>query len=172
MANSRACGIRQKDLNSYPEIVVVVLPTTGRKGLRHLFSLYSGGCRGVGLLLLRVAVGGLAVSQGVAALMESGNAAVVPTAAGAVALASGVALLVGFLTPLAGGLVTLETIAAGLSLISLPAVRYPESAIMIGFVGVVATAIVLIGPGALSVDSRLFGRREIIIPPAPRSMHR
>jgi hypothetical protein len=28
-----------------------------------------------------------------------------------------------------------------------------------------ATAIALLGPGSLSVDARLFGRREIIIPP-------
>jgi hypothetical protein len=27
-------------------------------------------------------------------------------------------------------------------------------------------ALILIGPGAFSVDARLFGRREIIIPPS------
>ena len=33
------------------------------------------------------------------------------------------------------------------------------------FAGIMAAAIVFLGPGAFSVDARLFGRREIIIPP-------
>jgi hypothetical protein len=34
------------------------------------------------------------------------------------------------------------------------------------FVVAVAAAIILLGPGAFSVDCFLFGRREIIIPPS------
>jgi hypothetical protein len=30
-------------------------------------------------------------------------------------------------------------------------------------------AVVFLGPGAFSLDARLFGRREIIIPPVSRS---
>jgi hypothetical protein len=37
---------------------------------------------------------------------------------------------------------------------------------------VLATAIALLGPGAFSIDSRLFGRREILIPHATREPHR
>jgi hypothetical protein len=33
---------------------------------------------------------------------------------------------------------------------------------------VMTAALVLTGPGAFSLDARLFGRREIIIPPPPR----
>jgi hypothetical protein len=29
-------------------------------------------------------------------------------------------------------------------------------------------AVIVLGPGAFSVDARLFGRREIIIPPMPQ----
>jgi len=32
-----------------------------------------------------------------------------------------------------------------------------------------AAALALLGPGALSLDARLFGRREIIIPHDPRT---
>ena len=34
---------------------------------------------------------------------------------------------------------------------------------------IIAVAIVFLGPGAFSLDARLFGRREIIIPPRVRS---
>jgi hypothetical protein len=33
---------------------------------------------------------------------------------------------------------------------------------------IMAAAIVFLGPGAFSLDARMFGRREIIIPQAPR----
>jgi len=35
-----------------------------------------------------------------------------------------------------------------------------------------SAALVLLGPGAFSLDARLFGRREIIIPEGPRSPRR
>jgi hypothetical protein len=33
---------------------------------------------------------------------------------------------------------------------------------------VAAVALALLGPGAFSLDGRLFGRREIVIPPSSR----
>ena len=35
-----------------------------------------------------------------------------------------------------------------------------------------SAALVLLGPGAFSLDARLFGRREIIIPEGGRSLRR
>jgi uncharacterized membrane protein YphA (DoxX/SURF4 family) len=83
---------------------------------------------------------------------------------GVLAAASGVSLLIGFLTPVAG--VAACFIGVGISL------RWPSPATQIVFdgrlvtvlVAVVAVAVALIGPGALSLDARLFGRREITIP--------
>jgi uncharacterized membrane protein YphA (DoxX/SURF4 family) len=87
---------------------------------------------------------------------------------GLAALASGIALLIGFLTPVAGTLVTLSEIGMALSwLPSLPSNPF-EARLVTVFVAVVSGTIILLGPGALSLDARLFGRREIIIPRAPQ----
>lgn len=72
-------------------------------------------------------------------------------AAGALAVVGGALLLLGFFTPIAG-------VASGLAVLLL------GGALPRVFVGIVALAVVLLGPGAFSVDSRLFGRREIVIP--------
>jgi hypothetical protein len=119
------------------------------------------------LLLLRLAVGSLALAEGVACV--TAHSAALTLLAGGIVFASGVALLIGLVTPLAGVLVMLGVIGAALSWLPTPAFQGFESKVMTGFVGIVAAAIVLLGPGALSLDSRLFGRREIIIPPPNRS---
>ena len=85
--------------------------------------------------------------------------------AGSLSLVSGFALLVGLLTPIA-------SIALVLTMISAAVAQSPSSAHGLGdkmpyllLVLIMATALILTGPGAYSLDSRLFGRREIIIPP-------
>ena len=76
---------------------------------------------------------------------------------GTLAVASGLLLLVGFLTPLAG-VVLVACIGAG----RLAGFHEAETSPLL--VGIAAIAIVLLGPGAVSLDARLFGRREIVIP--------
>jgi uncharacterized membrane protein YphA (DoxX/SURF4 family) len=84
----------------------------------------------------------------------------------------GALLLIGFLTPVASVLITIVTLANAFSWLPM-AVEHP-------FVGkaasfeliVMSIAIALLGPGVFSLDARLFGRHEIVIPPAshtPRS---
>jgi uncharacterized membrane protein YphA (DoxX/SURF4 family) len=75
-------------------------------------------------------------------------------AAGALAVASGALLLLGFLTPIAASVVS------GLGV----AVQLSDDGRASVFVVIVAIAVLLLGPGAFSVDSRLFGRREVVIP--------
>jgi uncharacterized membrane protein YphA (DoxX/SURF4 family) len=115
--------------------------------------------------LLRAVVGVPAVVQGATSLGELANAAelTMTMALGAVAIISGASLVFGFLTPAAGAL-------AGAALISIPLSLPSTTSNLVvdrmgaGLLAVVAVAIVLIGPGALSVDARLFGRREISFP--------
>jgi uncharacterized membrane protein YphA (DoxX/SURF4 family) len=90
-------------------------------------------------------------------------------ALGLVTIAGGVCLVAGFLTPGAG-------VCAGLGTI---VIVWSDSPVLAGgltidsvtgfFVLADAAALVLLGPGALSMDARLFGRREIVIPHVPRA---
>jgi uncharacterized membrane protein YphA (DoxX/SURF4 family) len=118
---------------------------------------------------LRAAVGVTIVFQGAAYLADGGNPALSARTAGLLALAGGALLLIGFLTPLAGALVALATIGIALAWFPAPAVNLFEAKLVAVLVVIVAAAVVLLGPGALSLDARLFGRREIIIPRSPKS---
>ena len=70
-------------------------------------------------------------------------------------------LLVGFMTPIVAVVMGLS--AAALVLFS--AFNSNQSALNII---VLTTAIALLGPGAFSIDARMFGRREILIPHTQR----
>lgn len=86
--------------------------------------------------------------------------------AGLLAVAAGLSLLAGLFTPIASALV--GAAAARMWILTVPAPgpsRFPSS-LAEAFVLAVSAAIVLLGPGAFSLDARLFGLREIIIPPA------
>ena len=83
-------------------------------------------------------------------------------------VAASILLLVGFLTPIAGAVVGFGGIGVALSLLPACSPDVFDSKGAIVFAIAVLFGIVVLGPGAFSVDARLFGRREIIIPP-PRT---
>jgi uncharacterized membrane protein YphA (DoxX/SURF4 family) len=68
-------------------------------------------------------------------------------------LLGAVCLLLGFVTPVMA------------ILIGLVSLTFTQNLNMV----VLSTAIALLGPGAFSIDARMFGRREILIPNASRS---
>ena len=122
--------------------------------MQRLFSTFPRGRPGVGLLLLRAAVGVSLIVHGRACLAgeEQGRWALV---AGLLAIMAGAAILIGFLAPLAA-------LLAGFVFIGNPDVLGGGPATI--FLIVMAAAVFLLGPGAWSLDARLFGRREIVIP--------
>ena len=77
--------------------------------------------------------------------------------AAALVFVSAAFLLVGFLTPIVAVVIGIGTIV--LATFSLPF----STGSLIGMI-VLAAVIALLGPGAFSLDARLFGRREILIP--------
>jgi uncharacterized membrane protein YphA (DoxX/SURF4 family) len=135
--------------------------------LQRLFSTFPDGRPGIGLLILRAAVGAIATVQGTLYLSGSVDRAPLTIAIGLVLVASGASLVIGLLTPVASLLVGLCTLGIALSWIPASAIALISPRLMAFGVIITAVAIALLGPGAFSVDGYLFGRREIVIPPSP-----
>jgi uncharacterized membrane protein YphA (DoxX/SURF4 family) len=105
------------------------------------------------------------VLEGAACLAARGDYPVWTGIGGSLALASGLLLLMGFLTPVAGLVLGLSSVGITLSWFPPPPTHLVRDGVASLLVVVVAAAIILLGPGAFSLDCYLFGRREIIIPP-------
>jgi hypothetical protein len=119
--------------------------------LQRLFSTFANGWPGIGLLLQRILTTTALVHFGIHYLGEaSPSASVVPQL---IAAGAGALLLVGLWTPLAGALVAILEMWIALSRAGDPWVH-----IMLATLG---STLAMIGPGAWSIDARLFGRKHI-----------
>jgi putative oxidoreductase len=122
--------------------------------VQRLFSTFPEGWPGTGLIFLRVAAAILPVQHGIAGVLTATPPALVVLqllAAGAAVL-----LLFGFWTPVAGVLMAVGELSLAFSHATDPSVH-----ILLGALG---AALAMLGPGAWSVDARLFGRKRIHIP--------
>jgi uncharacterized membrane protein YphA (DoxX/SURF4 family) len=150
----------------------VILPTgtpSAPQGgqLQKLFSTFPEGWPGVGLVLLRLAVALSAIVQGISAFIQP-SAQILGWAIGSLETLTGAALLIGFLTPIAGAFASLVNLGIGVSWL-LTAGNHAYDRIGAPFyLLIISIAVTVLGPGAFSLDARLFGRREIIIPEASR----
>ena len=134
-----------------------------------MFSTFPGGGPGAGLLLLRAAIGVTTIIQGGLFLADRGNLTLQTGTVGVVAIATGALLLIGFMTPVAGTLAGLGTLGIALAWFPATTQNLFDAKLPAVFAVIISAAIVFLGPGALSIDAHLFGRREIIIPPVSRS---
>ncbi len=130
--------------------------------MHRFFSNFPRGHAGVGLLLLRAAVGITAILHGATGLSDNLHHNVAGWGAASLAVAGGASLVAGFLTPFAGAMILIGAVGTVLA----SDIESPDIQVL---VAVLAVAVILLGPGATSLDARLFGRREIIIPRAPHS---
>lgn len=117
---------------------------------------------------MRAAVGLTSVVHGVRYFTSETTLTFAVCATGGIEVLAGLLMLIGFFTPIAGALMSVVTIAAASALLPLPSVNILASALPAALLTVIALAVVLLGPGAISIDASLFGRREIIIPTGPR----
>jgi uncharacterized membrane protein YphA (DoxX/SURF4 family) len=143
-----------------------------RHRLQRLFSSFPEGWPGTGLIFLRLAIALNAMSSGVGALVGSSSQAISSWAVGSLAIAVGAAIFVGFLTPVASAAATVGYLITGVSSFLMTEANHHISTLGAFNLAAISAALVMLGPGAFSLDARLFGRREIIIPEGRRSLRR
>ena len=119
--------------------------------MRRLFSTFAHGLPGVGLLLMRLVAGVALVARGLIGLRAgaTSESAVLQV----LTVAGGITLGAGLWTPIVGSLVGV------LSLWN--AVSQPGDPWACIFLATIGTALALLGPGAWSVDARIFGWKRI-----------
>jgi putative oxidoreductase len=124
--------------------------------VQRLFSRFDDGWPGAGLLLLRLLTGPALIHFGFASLRQGPPLATVVLQI--VGIAAGILLLVGLWTPLAGGLAAIVKVCIAF-------LRYfshsddPWAPIL---QAVLSAVLAMVGPGAWSIDARLFGRKRIL----------
>ena len=123
--------------------------------MRRLYSTFAGSWPGAGLLLLRLVFGSVVL---VGAGSKVWTPAPLQTTLTSASLAgSGLLLIAGLWTPLAG------TAVAAIEILQvLTTAEDPLVCLMAGTVG---GALALLGPGRWSVDAHLFGWKRIEAPP-------
>jgi putative oxidoreductase len=119
-------------------------------GVQRLFSTFPNSWPGAGLFILRLA----AVFSLLGVDMTSGLGDVTTVLLRCVAIAAAVLLLLGFGTPFAA--VGEAVIQVGIMALD---GRYNSSAVISTALGV---ALAMLGPGAWSLDARVFGRKRIV----------
>jgi len=136
----------------------------GAIALQRLFSAFPARWPGLGLLLLRLAVGLTYLSQGASHLLGWSSPTPGIWLTHLAEIAIGASLLLGFLTPIASLAATLMSLGFMPEVFMMVA-RTPLDARLSSIDSIAVTvALAFLGPGAFSVDAYLFGRREIIIP--------
>jgi uncharacterized membrane protein YphA (DoxX/SURF4 family) len=114
----------------------------------------------VALLLLRVVVGAVTVVEAAAFLASSHSTLILLAAA--CAAAGGVALVFGFLTPIVSAFIAAESVILWLGF-SLSDLQLLDSRMALFEFVIMAAVLAVLGPGATSIDARLFGLREVAI---------
>ena len=119
--------------------------------MQRLFTTFADGWPGFGLLIQRLVTSAALLHSGIVLFWDTTNGVDVAPRATEAALA--IFILIGLWTPIAGLLVASLEIRIALSCPSGPA-----TPILLATLG---ATLAMIGPGAFSLDARLFGRKHI-----------
>ena len=120
--------------------------------MQRLFSSFANGAPGVGLLLLRIAAAAVLLSEATLGLTRAGLPAqhIEQGLAGTL----GLLLFAGLWTPVVAVMVAIAAVA------QLLARGQSWQWLLLALIG---AALALLGPGAWSIDARLFGRKRVDI---------
>jgi len=124
--------------------------------LQRLFSTFPNSWPGVGLLLLRLCLAS-ALLFGIAGLSNRLETTIFLQES--IAATGGIFLLAGLWTPVTGALVALDEVLIAFSSYSSP----PEQTWIHIWLATLAVSLSMLGPGAWSIDARLFGRKRFDI---------
>ena len=124
--------------------------------MQRLFSGFADGWPGIGLLLLRLLTAVALVYFGIANLRE------IPPLATAglqiIGIGAGILLLVGLWTPVAGALAAIVKVSIAFS----GYFSHSGDPWIPILQAVLSAVLAMVGPGAWSIDARLFGRKRIL----------
>ncbi|MBN9661422.1 MAG: DoxX family protein [Acidobacteria bacterium] len=125
--------------------------------MQRLFSTFPNSWPGLGLLLLRLGLSLAVIRLSIAGHADSPDAN--PAPQDWIAAAAGTFLLVGLWTPVMGALVA---VVEAFSIFLNPSPAHEDISFRI-LLGILAVSLALLGPGAWSIDARLFGRKRFEI---------
>lgn len=144
-------------LNLYPIAGPPSLILQEEFKLQRLFSSFPEGFLGLGLLILRLTVAGTILFLHFFFFFDLIKSTFRGWIIGALSVVFSATMISGFFTPVVSALISIGGI---LFLILSP--RGMDSSFVVYLI-ILSFVILLLGPGAYSVDARLFGRREIIL---------
>jgi len=122
--------------------------------LQRLFSSFADGWPGRGLLLQRLLTGALLLYCGVAYLQAAAH--IVPVAPQIIGVGAGILVAAGLWTPVVGTLIAVLELWIMFSHAGDPWIPV--------ILAVLGASLAMVGPGAWSIDARLFGRKRIHTP--------
>ncbi|MGA3194738.1 MAG: hypothetical protein ABSD39_07000 [Terriglobales bacterium] len=119
--------------------------------MQRLFSTFADGWPGIGLLLQRILTAILLIRFGIIDLTGSSfSLSMTPQIIG---VCIGILFLIGLWTPIVGGLIALIELWIAVAQVGDPWLQV--------VVAILGATVAMIGPGAWSIDARLFGRKHI-----------
>ena len=124
--------------------------------MQRLFSTFPDSWPGLGLLLLRVGLSSHLILIAISDLSTRSSEPVALASCLAAAV-GGIFLLAGLWTPIMGALVAVDELWIALSLHSFGQEHMSTHICL----ALIAASVAMLGPGAWSIDARLYGRRRL-----------
>lgn len=119
--------------------------------MQRLFSSFADGWPGIGLLFQRLLTAGLLIRFSAVELTDTSfHPSIIPSI---VAAGAGILFLLGLWTPVAGTMIAIIELWF--------AMIHPDQPWVPLLLGILGATVSMIGPGAWSLDARLFGRKHI-----------